>query len=66
MKEESRKFYENLKTDEDIQNSEDEYIDNIPLDEAEDLNKNCSNNLMFLYHLKMCIFFLLTIIQINR
>jgi len=35
MKEESRKFYENLKTDEDIQNSEDEYID-IPLDEAED------------------------------
>jgi len=37
MKEESRKFYENLKTDEDnIQDSEDEYIDNIPMDEAED------------------------------
>ena len=36
MKEESLKFYENLKTDQDIQNNEDKYIDNIPLDEAED------------------------------
>lgn len=33
MKAEAHKFYENLKTTEDIQNSEDEYIDNIPLDE---------------------------------
>lgn len=33
LKAESHKFYENLKTAEDIQNSDDEYIDNIPLDE---------------------------------
>lgn len=40
MKEELRKFYENLKTDEDnIQDSEDEYIDNIPMDEAEEKKK---------------------------
>jgi hypothetical protein len=36
MKEESHKFYENLKTkEEDIQDSENKYIDNIPLDKAE-------------------------------
>jgi hypothetical protein len=36
MKEESYKFYENLKKNDDIQDSEDEYVDNIPLDEVED------------------------------
>lgn len=36
MKTESHKFYENLKTTEDIQNSANEYIDNITLDAAED------------------------------
>lgn len=37
MKEESHKFYEYLKTEEvDIQHSENEYIYNIPLEEAED------------------------------
>lgn len=48
MEEESHKFYENLKTKEDIQDSEDEYIDNIPLDEAEDLKKNGIVYTMFL------------------
>lgn len=39
MEEESHKFYENQKTEkENIQDSKNEYIDNIPLDEAEDLN----------------------------
>lgn len=33
---ESYKFYANLKTTRDIQNSDDGYIDNIILDEAED------------------------------
>lgn len=37
MKEELHKFYENLKTEkEDIEDSENEYIDNISLDAAED------------------------------
>jgi len=36
MKEESHKFYENLKKNDGIQDSEDEYVDNIPLDEDED------------------------------
>lgn len=59
MKEESRKFYENLKTDEDsIQDSEDEYIDKIPVDEAEDWKKkNCFNNLMFLLKLEMKVYY---------
>lgn len=35
MKVEFHKFYRNLKTSEDIPNSDDEYIENIPLDEAE-------------------------------
>jgi len=36
MKGESHKFYENLKTEKVyIQDSENEYIDDIPLDEAE-------------------------------
>lgn len=40
MKEESHKFYENLKKNDGIQDSEDEYVDNIPLDEVEDQINN--------------------------